>query len=50
MQFEHNQFEPEWDKIANKPSTFTPSAHTHTGSQITDFPTLGALALSLIHI
>lgn len=39
-----NQFEPEWDKIANKPSTFTPSAHTHTVSQITDFPTFGALA------
>lgn len=39
-----NQFEPEWDKIANKPSTFTPSAHTHTVSQITNFPTLGALA------
>lgn len=39
-----NQFEPEWDKIANKPSTFTPSAHTHTVSQITDFPSLGALA------
>lgn len=39
-----NQFEPEWDKIANKPSTFTPSAHIHTVSQITDFPTLGALA------
>lgn len=39
-----NQFEPEWDKIANKPSTFTPSAHTHTVSQITDFPTLGASA------
>lgn len=39
-----NQFEPEWDKIANKPSTFTPSVHTHTVSQITDFPTLGALA------
>lgn len=42
-----NQFEPEWDKIANKPSTFTPSAHTHTVSQITDFPTLVVdLALS----
>ena len=39
-----NQFEPEWNKIANKPSTFTPSAHTHTVDQITDFPTLGALA------
>lgn len=31
-----NQFEPEWNKIANKPSTFTPSAHTHTVNQITD--------------
>lgn len=39
-----NQFEPEWNKIANKPLTFTPSAHTHTVNQITDFPTLGALA------
>ena len=39
-----NQFEPEWNKIANKPSTFIPSAHTHTVNQITDFPTLGALA------
>ena len=39
-----NQFEPKWNKIANKPSTFTPSAHTHTVNQITDFPTLGALA------
>lgn len=39
-----NQFEPEWNKIANKPSTFTPSTHTHTVNQITDFPTLGALA------
>lgn len=39
-----NQFEPEWNKIVNKPSTFTPSAHTHTVNQITDFPTLGALA------
>lgn len=37
-----NQFEPEWDKIANKPSTFTPSAHTHTVSQITDFPVASA--------
>ena len=39
-----NQFEPEWNKIANKPSTFTPSAHTHTVNQLSDFPTLGALA------
>lgn len=28
-----------WDDIKGKPSTFTPSTHTHTVSQITDFPT-----------
>ena len=28
-----------WGSITEKPSTFTPSAHTHTKSQITDFPT-----------
>lgn len=39
-----NQFEPEWNKIAHKPKTFVPSAHTHTISQITDFPKLGTLA------
>lgn len=27
-----------WDDIKGKPSTFTPSTHTHTVSQITDFP------------
>ena len=27
-----------WDSISGKPSTFTPSSHTHTKSQITDFP------------
>lgn len=27
-----------WDAIQGKPSTFTPSSHTHTKSQITDFP------------
>lgn len=32
--------EPEWDKIKNKPSTYTPSDHTHTTSEITDFPTI----------
>jgi hypothetical protein len=26
-----------WDDILDKPSTFTPSSHTHTKSQITDF-------------
>lgn len=30
-----------WSGITGKPSTFTPSTHTHTKSQITDFP--GAL-------
>lgn len=25
-----------WDSIRNKPETFTPSAHTHTFSDITD--------------
>ena len=28
----------EWSDVQNKPSTFTPSSHTHTKSQITDFP------------
>lgn len=28
-----------WDDVRGKPSTFTPSTHTHTVSQITDFPT-----------
>lgn len=31
-----------WSSITNKPSTFTPSSHTHTKSQITDFPTTWA--------
>lgn len=30
-----------WSGVTGKPSTFTPSVHTHTKSQITDFP--GAL-------
>lgn len=29
----------DWSNIVSKPSTFTPSTHTHTVSQITDFPT-----------
>lgn len=29
----------EWGSITGKPTTFTPSAHTHTKSEITDFPT-----------
>ena len=28
-----------WSGVTGKPSTFTPSSHTHTKSQITDFPT-----------
>ena len=27
-----------WGNVSGKPSTFTPSSHTHTKSQITDFP------------
>ena len=27
-----------WSGVTGKPSTFTPSSHTHTKSQITDFP------------
>ena len=27
-----------WNSISGKPSTFTPSSHTHNKSQITDFP------------
>ena len=27
-----------WGNVSGKPSTYTPSAHTHTKSQITDFP------------
>ena len=30
--------ELDWDAIQGKPSTFIPSTHTHTRSQITDFP------------
>jgi len=29
-----------WGNVSGKPSTFTPSSHTHTKSQITDFPTI----------
>lgn len=30
----------DWANIQNKPSTFTPSTHKHTKSEITDFPTI----------
>lgn len=35
-----------WDDIEDKPKTFTPSLHTHTKSDITDFPTLATVATS----
>lgn len=35
-----------WDDIDDKPKTFTPSSHTHTKSDITDFPTLATVATS----
>ncbi|MEC1716593.1 hyaluronate lyase N-terminal domain-containing protein [Schinkia azotoformans] len=28
-----------WSNVSGKPSSFTPSSHTHTKVQITDFPT-----------
>lgn len=33
-----------WDELSGKPSTFTPSSHTHTTSQITDFASAVAAA------
>ena len=33
---------PSWSEVDGKPSTFTPSSHKHTKSQITDFPTTWA--------
>ena len=38
--------EVEWDNVENKPTTFAPSTHTHTISQITDFPLLADVATS----
>lgn len=35
-----------WDDIGDKPESFTPSSHTHTKSDITDFPTLASVATS----
>lgn len=31
-----------WDDVSSKPSSFTPSSHTHTKSEITDFPSIPA--------
>ena len=33
-----------WDNVSGKPSTYAPSSHTHTVSQITDFPELANVA------
>ena len=33
-----------WGSVTGKPTTYPPSSHTHTKSQITDFPTLGTAA------
>ena len=33
-----------WDNVSDKPSTYTPSSHSHTVSQITDFPELANVA------
>ena len=35
-----------WTDVTAKPATFPPSAHTHTVSQITDFPSLATVATS----
>ena len=35
---------PTWDAVQNKPTSFPPSAHTHTASQITDFSAAAAAA------
>lgn len=35
-----------WNDIGDKPESFTPSSHTHTKSDITDFPTLATVATS----
>ena len=29
-----------WEKVTGKPATFTPSSHSHSKSDITDFPTI----------
>jgi hypothetical protein len=42
------QLNPEttWSQIQSKPSTFTPTSHTHTLSQITDAGTVAAIDLN----
>jgi hypothetical protein len=38
--------ETTWNQIQSKPSTFTPTSHTHTLSQITDAGTVAAIDLN----
>ena len=37
----HTASSVDWKGITNIPSSFNPSSHTHTKSEITDFPTIG---------
>lgn len=37
-----------WDNVQNKPESYTPSAHSHTTSDITGFPTIKAAAAKLV--
>ena len=37
-----------WDNVQNKPESYTPSAHSHTTSDITDFPTIKDAAAKLV--
>lgn len=36
---DQTKFPVSWGEVTGKPTTFPPSSHTHTKSQITDFPT-----------
>lgn len=39
---------PTWAEITSKPTTFAPSAHTHTASQISDASTIGRTILTAV--
>ena len=39
VQYFSEENKPTWANVTGKPSTFAPSTHTHTKSQITDMPT-----------
>lgn len=41
---------PDWSIIANKPASFTPAAHTHTLSQITDAGTIASQNANNVNI